>query len=211
MPDKLLISGQKSSPNTVLFAHGAGAGMDSVFMDYFAKGMAIKNWQVIRFEFPYMQQIRKTGKRRPPNIQKILLQCWLEKIEQFRPSGKLIIAGKSMGGRMASMVLGQPQINIDGLLVFGYPFHPPGKPEKLRTEHLQGLKICSLFLQGERDTLGNIEEVADYTLSKNIQLEWLPDGDHSFKPRKKSGFTEQQNWQQALQKVNQFQQQIARK
>jgi hypothetical protein len=170
--------------------------MEHRFMQYFAEHLAKDNWQVIRFVFPYMIQISETGKTRPPNPQAILLECWQQKISQYRSSGKLVLAGKSMGGRMASIIV--DNVNADGLIVFGYPFHPPKKPLKLRTEHLQDLQTTSLFLQGERDTLGDREEVSHYSLSQKIKIEWLVDGDHSLKPRKKSGYSELDNWQHAI-------------
>ena len=199
---KEIISGNANAQNVVIFAHGAGAGMEHRFMQYFAENLVSDDWQVIRFEFPYMQQIRDSGKRRPPNPQAILLEYWQQKITQYRPKGKLVLAGKSMGGRMASMVA--DDCNLDGLLVFGYPFHPPTKPEKLRTAHLKALKTTSLILQGERDTLGSREEVSHYSLSKNINIKWLVDGDHGLKPRKKSGLSESDNWQIALTSCDKF-------
>jgi len=191
-----LITGDPNAANTILFAHGAGAGMEHRFMQYFAENLAFDGWRVIRFEFPYMQQIRKTGTRRPPNSQKDLIASWLDQVTQFRCQGKLVVAGKSMGGRMASMIA--DDVGADGLIVFGYPFHPPKKPHKLRTQHLLKIKTPSIFLQGERDSLGNKIEVSGYSLADNILLRWLVDGDHSFKPRKKSGLSEMENWQQAL-------------
>ena len=104
-----------------------------------------------------------------------------------------------MGGRIASMIADES--GVSGLVCLGYPFHPPGKPEKVRIKHLANLDTPALFLQGDRDPLGNKIEVADYPISPNIHLHWLPDGDHSFKPRKKSGFTEQQNWNNALETI----------
>jgi len=193
---KDLISGNPKAANVIIFAHGAGAGMEHHFMQYFAQNLTNDDWQVVRFEFPYMQQMRETGKRRPPNPKSVLLEYWHQKIVQYRRKGKLVLAGKSMGGRMATMIA--DDLSADGLLIFGYPFHPPGKPEKLRTEHLHALQTPCLILQGERDNLGNREEVSAYLLSKNIELEWLVDGDHGLKPRKKSGFSERDHWQHAI-------------
>lgn len=106
-------------------------------------------------------------------------------------AGPIYIGGKSMGGRMASLVA--DELGVAGLICLGYPFHPPGKPDKLRTAHLAGLQTPTLICQGERDTFGQRAEVAGYDLSSAINFEWLPDGDHSFKPRKRSGFTEADN------------------
>ncbi len=203
-----IINGQ-ASENRIIFAHGAGAPMDTGFMNFFAEGLTAnssektqKNWQLIRFEFPYMQQRRINGTKRPPNTQQVLLESWREMVNKYCTDGKLVLAGKSMGGRMASLLA--DDLNVDGLILFGYPFHPLGKPEKTRTEHLENLQTKTLILQGERDPLGNQDDVAGYQLSLQIEIFWLPDGDHGLKPRKKSGFTEQQNWQLALEKSRSF-------
>jgi predicted alpha/beta-hydrolase family hydrolase len=138
---------------------------------------------------------RISGKKRPPNTVKLLLETWHQVIAELGAEN-LVIGGKSMGGRIASMVADETRVK--GLVCLGYPFHPSGRPEKLRIDHLQRLQTPSLFLQGDRDNLGNKDEVAGYTISRKIRLHWLPDGDHSFKPRKKFGRTEQQNWGEAL-------------
>lgn len=179
-----------------LLAHGAGAPMDSEFMEQLSALLCNLGCEVIRFEFPYMAQRRITGKRSPPNRQPILLQCWREQVAQLKatssPDQKLIIGGKSMGGRMASRVA--DELEVSGLVCFGYPFHPPRKLEQLRVEHLHHSKIATLIVQGSRDALGNQQEIESYHLPSNINLHWLDDGDHDFKPRVKSGYT----WQQHL-------------
>ncbi len=180
---------------TIALAHGAGAPMDTPFMQTFAAGLAGAEIRVVRFEFPYMAERRKSGKKRPPNGAKILIDTWTSIVEELG-SENLVIGGKSMGGRIASMIA--DEAGVKGLVCLGYPFHPPGKPEKLRVEHLQVLQTPCLILQGDRDTLGNREEVSGYDLSENIRLHWLEDGDHGFKPRKKSGRSEPQNWDEAI-------------
>ena len=131
---------------------------------------------------------------------------WINAVETVLDDGadvsRLLIGGKSMGGRIATMVA--DEMNVAGLVCLGYPFHPPGKPEKTRTEHLKEIKTPTLILQGERDALGTREDVADYELSKRIQMVWLPDGDHSFKPRKKSGITLEENMQKAVKVFTEF-------
>jgi len=191
----IIFNGPKKSPFLVALAHGAGAPMDSHFMTFFAEGLAQQGTRVARFEFPYMLEQRRSGKKRSPNTVKILLYTWHQVIAELGAE-KLIIGGKSMGGRIASMVA--DEAGVKGLVCLGYPFHPHGMPDKLRTDHLRKLKTSSLFLQGDRDSFGNQDEVGGYTISHNISLHWLQDGDHSFKPRKKSGRTEQQNWNEAL-------------
>ena len=108
-----------------------------------------------------------------------------------------------MGGRVASLVADDAGVN--GLACLGYPFHAPGKePGPNRLEHLEGLKTPTLICQGTRDTLGTQDEIAGYPLSANIQLHWLEDGDHSFRPRKASGLTEDENWQNAVNAIGTF-------
>jgi hypothetical protein len=113
-----------------------------------------------------------------------------------------VIGGKSMGGRMAAMLA--DEVGAVGLVCLGYPFHPPGKPERTRLEALAALRTPALICQGERDPFGNRDDVAGYTLSPSVQLAWIPDGEHSFKPRKASGTTWAQNLQTAVAAVQGF-------
>lgn len=187
---------------TIVLAHGAGAPMDHPWMQTVAAGLAQQGLRVVRFEFPYMAERRRSGKRRGPNAPRVLLERWAEVIEGLGDANRLVIGGKSMGGRIASMAA--DAAGVAGLVCLGYPFHPLGKPEQLRTEHLAGLKTPALILQGERDRMGSRVEVAGYTLSRTIELQWLPDGDHSFRPRKLSGRTESQNISDAVAAVAAF-------
>ena len=117
---------------------------------------------------------------------------YIAAIDALRPKGPLVIGGKSMGGRVASMIADQLHASgrIAGLLCLGYPFHPIGKPDQLRTAHLVEMRTPTLIVQGTRDLFGTREEVANYKLSKAIEIFWLEDGDHDLKPRKTvSGFT----------------------
>ncbi|GAB2882985.1 alpha/beta family hydrolase [Microbulbifer echini] len=183
-----------------LFAHGAGAPMDSAFMQAFAQALCAKGIEVVRFEFPYMAQRRTGGSKRPPNTMPQLQACFLEQIGCFTGDLPLFIGGKSLGGRVASLLAVERFAEgvIAGLICLGYPFHPQGKPDKLRTEHLRGIDCPALIVQGERDPLGNRDEVATYALAGTIEVEWLGDGDHDFKPRRASGFTQIQHWQSAV-------------
>lgn len=194
----------KTGPDQPLLvlAHGAGAPMDSPFMDTMAELLAQQGVGVVRFEFPYMVERRENGKKRPPNKQDVLLDTWREVIAELGGASQMVIGGKSMGGRMASLIADEQQ--VAGLVCLGYPFHPPGKPEKLRTEHLKDLQTPTLIVQGTRDKLGNREDVEDYELSSAIELLWLEDGDHDLKPRVKSGFTHDQHLQLAAEKVAEF-------
>lgn len=197
----ILVNGAGDASHTLVLAHGAGAMMDSPFMDYFADALAGKDIRVVRFEFPYMQRRRAEGTRRPPDRQPVLLEHWGTVIEHL-DYPRLAIGGKSMGGRMASMIA--DEVGAAGLVCLGYPFHPPGKPEKLRTEHLLDLKTPALFVQGTRDTMGTEAEVPAYGLSSGIAFHWCPDGNHDLAPRKKSGLTKEQNWDAAIAAVAAF-------
>lgn len=200
MKDSLLHTGAES-PLLVL-AHGAGAPMDSDFMTQMAHLLGERGIGVVRFEFPYMAQRRSGGSKRPPDRQPLLLDTWRQVIERCRGKGKLFIGGKSMGGRMASLVASDT--DVDGLVCLGYPFHPIKKPEKLRTEHLYELQTPSLVVQGSRDPLGSREEVLSYELPETIQLCWLEDGDHDFKPRVKSGYAHEQHMVSAANAISAF-------
>jgi len=200
-PPAFLFDDPEDAAITIALAHGAGAPMDSPFMQAFAEGLSGLGLRVARFEFPYMAERRRTGIKRPPNPAPVLLATWRAAIEVLG-ARNLIIGGKSMGGRIASMVA--DEAGAAGLVCLGYPFHPPGRPEKTRIAHLAALRTPALFVQGSRDTLGNIEDVAAYPLSKAIRLQWMEDGDHGFKPRKASGFTEQGHWQSAIEAVAAF-------
>ncbi|PKF60506.1 alpha/beta hydrolase [Psychromonas sp. psych-6C06] len=182
-----------------LFAHGAGAPSDSNFMERIAIGLADKGILVIRFNFDYMQQRIQTGSKRPPERAPKLINQFETIINQLteKSNRPLVIGGKSMGGRMASLVASKYQENglmvIKGVACLGFPFHPAGKPQKLRTEHFDSVKSQQLIIQGTRDKLGSFEEVKDYHLPDDIKWAWLEDGDHDFKPRVKSGFTHEQH------------------
>lgn len=159
---------------------------------------------MVRFEFPYMAQRRVDGGRRPPNPQKVLLECWRAVYEQVRPlvAGPVAIGGKSMGGRMASLLV--DELGADALVCLGYPFYAVGKPEKPRVEHLAGLRTRTLIVQGERDALGNRETVEGYVLSPAIEVSWLVAADHDLKPLKVSGFSHEQHLQAAAERVAGF-------
>ena len=195
-PPEFLFDGPADTPLTFVFAHGAGAAMDSAFMNAFAAGLGERGIRVARFEFPYMARRRAENRKFPPDRQPVLLETWRAVIGALGGPGRLAIGGKSMGGRVASLIA--DEAGVRGLACLGYPFHAAGRPEKVRVEHLENLKTRTLILQGERDSLGNRSEVADYALSSAIRVEWLTDGDHGFKPRKASGASETGNWELAI-------------
>jgi len=192
MPIDVLELGPKEASITILLAHGAGAPMDSPGMTAIAEAVAAQDLRVVRFEFDYMAKRQSEGTRKPPPRADKLNSEYLAAIEKLKVDGPLIIGGKSMGGRVASMIADElfEADRIAGLLCVGYPFHPIGKPEKLRTEHLQNFRTPTLICQGTRDPFGSINEVSGYELASSIELVWLEDGDHDLKPRKRvSGFT----------------------
>lgn len=189
---------------TMVLAHGAGAGMGSDFMVAFAEGLASRDIETILFNFPYMQKRAEDGKKRPPDRAPKLLECYRQVLDSVSNNGPLFIGGKSMGGRIASMLLAEDNGVADGLVLLGYPFAPPGKPEKLRVDHFPDIQKPTLILQGERDVFGGRPFVESLSLPDNFEVTWLPDGDHSFKPRKASGSTEQGNWQLAIERVSSY-------
>ncbi|HYH09457.1 MAG TPA: alpha/beta family hydrolase [Thermoanaerobaculia bacterium] len=166
-----------ATSHTLLFAHGAGAAMDHPWMTRVARGLAAHGIRVVRFEFPYMAARRTSGKRGAPDRQPVLLETFRRIIEEAGGGARVAIGGKSMGGRMASMIA--DELGVRALVCFGYPFHPPGQPEKLRTAHLAELRTRTLILQGTRDPFGTEKEVCAYRLSPAIRVEWLPEGGHS--------------------------------
>ncbi|WP_270727110.1 alpha/beta family hydrolase [Shimia sp. Alg240-R146] len=184
--DFLIEDGGPAAP-TFLFAHGAGATMDAPFMASVAKGLSRRGIRVVRFEFAYMAARRTGGPKRPPPKVEMLQEEFHNVIAKLACDGSMVIGGKSMGGRVASLIADDlfAADSIGGLLCLGYPFHPQGKPEKLRTAHLAQLQTPTLICQGTRDPFGTREDVASYTLSEQIALSWAEDGDHDLKPRKR--------------------------
>jgi uncharacterized protein len=187
-----LFDGPVDAKATILLAHGAGAPMDSASLNAIAKALATAGLRVARFEFDYMAARRTSAQRKPPPRAEALIGEYAAAMALLGPSERLVIAGKSMGGRVASM-LADPLYatgRIAGLLCVGYPFHPIGKPDQLRTAHLLDMRTPALIVQGTRDSFGTRAEVESYGLSKAIEVLWLEDGDHDLKPRKAiSGLT----------------------
>jgi len=206
MEDGLLIDGPRETADTIVLAHGAGAAMDSPFMNTVAEGLARNGIRVVRFEFPYMKARREGGKRGAPDREAVLIEAWREVIARLGGGARLVIGGKSLGGRIASMVA--DEAGARGLVCLGYPFHPPGQPSRLRVKHLESLRTPALIVQGTRDTFGQPEEVKHYKLSRLIRIEWIVDGDHSLKPRARSGRTEADNLAAAIAAASEFVKQL---
>ncbi len=197
-----LLRNGKGGPRLIL-AHGAGAPMDSDAMERLTDALVGVGFEVVRFEFQYMMRRREDGRRRPPDREPRLIERWLEAIETVRQSGDenepLFIGGKSMGGRMATLLASRQAPGcVQGCLAFGYPFHPPGKPERWRTDHFPALSVPLWIAQGERDPFGRREEVSGNPCMAHIQrLHWVEQGNHDLKPTKRSGVT----WDEALQEA----------
>jgi predicted alpha/beta-hydrolase family hydrolase len=209
---ELLENGPVNGP-VYLFAHGAGANMNSEFMTQVAEKWAEQGIRVVRFNFPYMIKREEDGKRRPPDRAPKLLAAYEEAIKQL--NCPVVIGGKSMGGRMSSLLLAEnalrdevDRLPILGSACLGFPFHAVGKEPKDRLDHLKTLTQPLLIVQGTRDTLGTQEEVNGYVkegrLNSSIQLTWLDDGNHDLKPRKVSGFSHQQHIDSAVEQVAEF-------
>lgn len=198
-----LWTGPESAPATLLLAHGAGAPMDTPFMNAVAAGLAAHGYRCARFEFGYMAG-RRTGEgRKPPPRAETAMPEFVAAVAALGATGPLVIGGKSMGGRVASMVAEQlfRDGRIAGVVCLGYPFHPPDKPQQLRTAHLKFLTVPTLICQGSRDPFGTREEVAGYELSPAIAIHWLKDGDHDFKPAKGSSIAAKANLQSSIDRI----------
>lgn len=182
----------------VLLAHGAGAPADSPFMTQLAGALAAHGLTVLRFEFPYMEARRQDGRKRPPNTAARLQEAFSARIEEVRrelgAERPLYIGGKSMGGRIASQLCAEPDAAawIRGGLCFGYPFHPPGRLDRWRIEHLGQAVVPVTIIQGSRDPFGKPAELADQpALGPEVSLHWLEGGDHDYRPLKRQPESQQ--------------------
>jgi hypothetical protein len=198
----MLLDGPAGARTTLVLAHGAGAPMDSPWMNVVAAGLASRGVRVARFEFPYMRRRREEGRKGAPDREPALRAAWGEAIAELGGGERLVIGGKSLGGRIASLVA--DEVCARGLVCLGYPFHPPGRPERTRTAHLAGLATPALVVQGTRDPFGSPEDVGGYALSPRIRVVWIEDGDHDLRPRARSGRSAEQNLREALEAVAAF-------
>lgn len=195
----------------VIFAHGAGADMHHEFMTQIVLLFNQVNINVVRFNFPYMDKRLALGKRYPPDRMPKLLECYKQVINEListndRTELPLFIGGKSMGSRVAATLASDEDICllIQGVFCVGYPFHPVNKADKLRLEPLQNTRKPIFIVQGERDTLGSQAEIVNYKISNLCRCIFLADGDHSLKPRVKSGFTLAQHMESAVNGIKLF-------
>ena len=199
---------ESHSKVVLILAHGAGAPADSTFMEDLSAALEREGIGTIRFEFPYMQKRRQDGKKRPPDREPVLLEYFSGVIDRVRAelgSGSLIlVGGKSMGGRMAS-ILASRRDDIDGVICFGYPFHPPGKLDRWRTAHFRDLNCPILVLQGTRDPFGKPDELADHQQElEAIDLRWLEGGNHDFQTLKSQPQTQSELIAQAARETRIF-------
>ncbi|MEQ1613341.1 MAG: alpha/beta family hydrolase [Hyphomicrobiaceae bacterium] len=194
----------------LLLAHGAGAPMDSAFLEAFVTLMTPRGIATTRFEFEYMAARRDGGKKKPPPKAERLVQEYASAVDivraRIRKGQRLFIGGKSMGGRVASLIADELHTKglIAGLICLGYPFHPPTKPEHLRTAHLLAMQCPALIVQGDRDPFGPRTEVETMALPASIRVHWAADGDHDLGPRGASGFTRRGNLEAAADAVAAF-------
>ncbi|WP_159819516.1 alpha/beta family hydrolase [Colwellia sp. 20A7] len=196
----------------IIFAHGAGANMQHDFMQQLTDLFNQANINVLRFNFPFMDKRIALGKRYPPDRMPKLIECYKDVINDLVTTTKsvkplpLFIGGKSMGSRVAVTLASDDDIlhKIQGVFCLGYPFHPAKNTEKLRLEPLQETQKKVLIVQGERDALGSELEIMNYELSNLCQCVFLNDGDHSLKPRVKSGFTHTQHMKSSVNIIKQF-------
>lgn len=201
MASDWLRDGPPDAPISFVFAHGAGAPMDSPFMSEVAQGLGARGVRVVRFEFPYMAA-RRTGKKGPPDRMPALVASFTAVVEALRAegAGPMAVGGKSMGGRVASHLA--DDVEAAAFVAFGYPFRPPGKTAWRPVTHLKAMKTPGLIVQGTRDPFGGREDLAVDALAPEIA--WMEDGDHDFAPRKRSGRTTEQNWAEAIDRAAAF-------
>jgi predicted alpha/beta-hydrolase family hydrolase len=191
----------------LVLAHGAGAGQTSPFMVRFASALAARGIDAVTFNFLYTEE-----RRRLPDRNDALEACWRAVIARFgggisdKRGDRLVIGGKSMGGRIASQVAARAPDSIAGLILLGYPLHPPGKPQQLRVRHLPAIRAPMLFVQGERDAFGTPDELRPViaTLVAPAELTVVTGGDHSFKVPKKLGVAQESIYEQVLDRITQW-------
>lgn len=186
----------------VILAHGAGNDMENPFLSYVHEQLAQKGVMTVKFNFPYKERGGKAPDRAP-----LLEETWrkiiaaVQEDDEFAPKN-LFLAGKSMGGRIASHLAAQGQ-EFNGLIFLGYPLHPPNKLEKLRAEHLASIQCPMLFIQGTRDSLCDLDllRTALKTVKAQTTLHVIEGGDHSFKTLKRLGRSELEVWKEIVDTV----------
>lgn len=187
----------------IVFAHGAGAGPESEFMQHISGVLEEKGYKVQRITFPYWQKVVQTGKKRPPDRAPVLDQYFVETVQALRdPSQPLFVMGKSMGARVAARTA--EQLGATGMIGLGFPFHPPGKPEWDRFDDLACAHVPSIIIQGSRDPFGNENWLELERLPSFVRVQWLAAANHDLVAPKRTGLSPEQGWQQVVNMVDQF-------
>ena len=196
----LVVDGPGKPRDVLVLGHGAGASLDSAFMDFFAENLTDDQRAVARFNFGYMEQ-----GRRSPDRQEVSERTYAEVVDRLRSALKperVLVGGKSYGGRIASHAVAGGMA-ADGLVFLGYPLHPPGRPDRIRDAHLYDIAAPMLFVEGTRDAfcpLPTLEKVvANLTAPAEVLV--IDDGDHSLKVRKSSGRETEDAWAEAAQGI----------
>jgi predicted alpha/beta-hydrolase family hydrolase len=189
-----LRTGPADADWTFVYAPGAGSNLRDPFGAFAATALAARSIAMVRFQFPYMEAGRR-GPDRPP----VLEATWRAVIEAVRPDAqRLVIGGRSMGGRIASQVVAQG-VAADALALFAYPLHPPGKPDQLRAEHLAALRVPALFCSGTRDAFASPDELRAAARGvRGSKVHLVEGADHGFAVPKASGRTRDQIWGDAV-------------
>jgi predicted alpha/beta-hydrolase family hydrolase len=204
-PIRWIRNGALRNRPVYLFAHGAGAASTSDWMQHVATGLHQRGITVVRFNFPYMERAVREGRRRPPDAKPRLLQTCRQMFEMLqsklpaaqRPSPPIVVGGKSMGGRMMSILLAEEHALPAAAAVYlGYPLHPPGRPTSLRTAHLSQIGVAQLFVSGSRDPLGRIDlfETTVDGLGRRARLHRVEGGDHSLSTSRKEPLRGSDAW-----------------
>ncbi|HEV8509550.1 MAG TPA: alpha/beta family hydrolase [Gemmatimonadales bacterium] len=183
-----LLSAPPDARALLVLAHGAGAGMRHPFLEHAARSLAACRIATYRYEFAYMQERRQRPD--PPAIAEAQVRTAVQDAAQAMPGIPLLAGGKSFGGRMTSQAQSnEPLPGVRGLVFFGFPLHPPGRPGTERAEHLSGVRIPMLFLQGTRDEFAQLDLLRGVAqrLGNRATLHLIEEGDHSFKVPKRSG------------------------
>ena len=180
-------SAEATAGTLFVLAHGAGAGQNHPFMVTTARGLAARGVDVVTFNFPYMAQGRR-GPDRPPVLEQSFRDV-IDAARQWSRASRLFIGGKSMGGRMATHLGAQGLQGLNGIVVLGYPLHPPGKPEQLRVAHLPAIDVPVLIVQGERDAFGTPDEFVPHieAMKARVTLHVVRGADHSLAVRGAKG------------------------
>jgi uncharacterized protein len=182
-----LVPEQMSS--LLVLAHGAGADMNHRFMKALAKKLAEVNIGTLRFNFPFME--KKKGRPDPGPVAEKTIETAISRAVEMFPTVRLFAGGKSFGGRMTSNLLSKKLLPIKGIVFYGFPLHPPGKPSTDRAEHLKTVRSPMLFLQGTRDTLADLALITQVTSALPLATLTIFEGaDHSFAIGKKDALDE---------------------